>query len=136
MYTVAQPEIFIHLAARVGGIGYNLANPAALFYENLMMGVQLLHEGNLQGIDKFVALGTVCAYPKITPVPFQEEHLWDGCPDEINAPYGLAKKMMQVQSQAYRRQYGFNSFFASARQSIRSQRQFRSGLLACDTRLD
>jgi len=111
MYAEAKPEIVIHLAARVGGIGYNLANPATLFYENLMMGVQLLHEGYLRGIEKFIAVGTICAYPKFTPVPFQEEHLWDGYPEETNAPYGLAKKMMLVQSQAYRRQYGFHSIF-------------------------
>jgi len=111
MYIEARPDIVIHLAARVGGIGYNLANPATLFHENLMMGVQLLHEGYLSGIEKFIAVGTICAYPKFTPVPFREDHLWDGYPEETNAPYGLAKKMMLVQSQAYRRQYGFHSIF-------------------------
>ncbi len=111
LYKEAKPDIVIHLAAKVGGIGFNLENPAALFYENLMMGVQLLHEGFRQGITKFVAIGTICAYPKFTPVPFKESDLWNGYPEETNAPYGLAKKMMLVQSQAYRRQYGFNSIF-------------------------
>ena len=92
-------------------IGFNQENPASLFYDNLMMGVQLLHEGHLRGIEKFVAIGTICAYPKFTPVPFREEDLWNGYPEETNAPYGLAKKMMLVQSQAYRQQYGFNSIF-------------------------
>ncbi len=111
LYKETRPDIVIHLAAKVGGIGFNLENPATLFYENLMMGVQLLHEGFRQGIDKFVAIGTICAYPKFTPVPFKESDLWSGYPEETNAPYGLAKKMMLVQSQAYRRQYGFNSIF-------------------------
>ncbi len=111
LYDGQKPDLVIHLAAKVGGIGFNQENPASLFYENLMMGVQLLHEGYLRGIDKFVALGTICAYPKFTPVPFQEERLWDGYPEETNAPYGLAKKMMLVQSEAYRRQYGFHSIF-------------------------
>lgn len=110
-YEDTKPDIVIHLAAKVGGIGFNQANPASLFYENIMMGVQLLHEGYLRKIDKFVALGTICAYPKFTPVPFKEGDLWNGYPEETNAPYGLAKKMMLVQSQAYRRQYGFNSIF-------------------------
>ena len=96
---------------RSGGIGFNQENPGSLFYENIMMGVQLLHEGYLRKIDKFVALGTICAYPKFTPVPFKEDDLWNGYPEETNAPYGLAKKMMLVQSQAYRQQYGFNSIF-------------------------
>ena len=111
LYDEKEPEIVIHLAARVGGIGFNQENPATLFYENLMMGVQLIHEGWRRGIEKFVALGTICAYPKFTPVPFREDDLWNGYPEETNAPYGLAKKMMLVQSQAYRRQYGFNSIF-------------------------
>ncbi len=111
LYDDTRPEIVVHLAAKVGGIGFNLENPAALFYENLMMGVQLLHEGYRRGIEKFVALGTICAYPKFTPVPFRESELWNGYPEETNAPYGLAKKMMLVQSEAYRRQYGFNSIF-------------------------
>ncbi len=111
MYDVNKPDIVIHLAARVGGIGYNRENPATLFYTNLIMGVQLIHEGYLRNIEKFVALGTICAYPKFTPVPFHEDDLWNGYPEETNAPYGLAKKMMLVQSQAYRRQYGFNSIF-------------------------
>lgn len=111
MYEEQRPDIVIHLAAKVGGIGFNQENPASLFYDNAMMGIQLIHEGYLQGIGKFVALGTICAYPKFTPVPFREDKLWDGYPEETNAPYGLAKKMMLVQSQAYRKQYGFNSIF-------------------------
>ncbi|MDD5712622.1 MAG: GDP-L-fucose synthase [Smithellaceae bacterium] len=110
-YQEASPQVVIHLAAKVGGIGFNQENPATLFYENLMMGVQLLHEGYLRGIEKFVAIGTICAYPKFTPVPFREDDIWNGYPEETNAPYGLAKKMMLVQSQAYRQQYGFNSIF-------------------------
>jgi len=106
-----QPDVVIHLAARVGGIGANSEHPAEFFYENLMMGVQLLHESWRHGVKKFVAVGTVCAYPKHTPVPFREEDLWNGYPEETNAPYGLAKKMLLVQSQAYRQQYGFNSIF-------------------------
>ena len=111
MYDDLKPDIVIHLAAKVGGIGFNQENPASLFYENIMMGVQLLHEGYLRKIEKFVALGTICAYPKFTPVPFKEEDLWNGYPEETNAPYGLAKKMTLVQSQAYRQQYDFNSIF-------------------------
>jgi len=111
MYDNSKPDIVIHLAAKVGGIGFNQENPATLFYENLLMGTQLLHEGYLRTIEKFVAIGTICAYPKFTPVPFKEEDLWNGYPEETNAPYGLAKKMMLVQSQAYRKQYGFNSIF-------------------------
>jgi GDP-L-fucose synthase len=111
MYAELRPDIVIHLASNVGGIGYNRENPATLFYDNLMMSTQLLHEGYLRRIEKFVGIGTVCAYPKHTPVPFREEDLWNGYPEETNAPYGLAKKMMLVQSQAYRQQYGFNSIF-------------------------
>ena len=107
----AAPEIIIHLAARVGGIGANRAHPAEYFYDNLMMGVPLLHEAWRAGVSKFVAIGTVCAYPKFTTVPFREDDLWDGYPEETNAPYGLAKKMLLVQSQAYRQQYGYNSIF-------------------------
>ena len=105
------PDVVIHLAARVGGIGANLAHPAEFFYDNLTMGVQLLHESWRAKIGKFVAIGTVCAYPKFTPVPFREEDLWNGYPEETNAPYGLAKKMLLVQSQAYRAQYGFSSIY-------------------------
>jgi len=111
MYDLTRPDIVIHLAAKVGGIGFNQQNPGTLFYDNIIMGVQLLHEGYLKKIQKFVALGTICAYPKFTPVPFKEEDIWNGYPEETNAPYGLAKKMMLVQSQAYRQQYGFNSIF-------------------------
>lgn len=111
LYAETKPDIVIHLAAKVGGIGFNQQNPGALFYENIMMGVQLIHEGYSYGIEKFVALGTICAYPKFTPVPFKEDDLWNGYPEKTNAPYGLAKKMMLVQSQAYREQYGFNSIF-------------------------
>ncbi|MCI0661083.1 MAG: GDP-L-fucose synthase [Acidobacteria bacterium] len=111
LYQDAQPDLVIHLAAVVGGIGANRANPGRYFYENLMMGVQLMEEARLSGVKKFIAAGTICAYPKFTPVPFREEDLWQGYPEETNAPYGLAKKMMLVQSQAYRDQYGFNSIF-------------------------
>ena len=107
----ARPDVVIHLAARVGGIGANRAAPAEFFYDNLMMGAQLFHESWKAGVGKFVAIGTVCAYPKFTPVPFREDDLWDGYPEETNAPYGLAKKMLLVQSQAYRQQYGYNSIF-------------------------
>ena len=106
-----RPDMVIHLAAVVGGIGHNQKNPGRFFYENLMMGVQLIEQSRLHGVKKFVATGTVCAYPKFTPVPFKEDDLWNGYPEETNAPYGLAKKMMLVQSQAYREQYGFNSIF-------------------------
>jgi len=111
MLEEARPEIIIHLAANVGGIGANRSRPAEFFYDNLMMGAQLIHESWKFGVEKFIALGTVCAYPKFTPVPFKEEDLWNGYPEETNAPYGLAKKMMLVQSQSYREQYGFNSIF-------------------------
>jgi len=111
MLDEAQPDIVIHLAARVGGVGANRAHPAEFFYDNLMMSVPLFHESWRFGVEKFVALGTVCAYPKFTPVPFKEADLWNGYPEETNAPYGLAKKMLLVQSQAYRQQYGFNSIF-------------------------
>jgi len=104
-------DIVIHLAAKVGGIGYNQEHPAELFYDNLMMGVQLMEAARLAGVKKFVAVGTVCAYPKFTPVPFKEEDIWGGYPEETNAPYGLAKKMMLVQGQAYRAQYGFNAIY-------------------------
>ncbi len=106
-----KPDIVIHLAANVGGIGANRKNPATFFYDNLMMGVQLMHEAWRYGVKKFVAIGTVCAYPKFTPVPFKEEDLWNGYPEETNAPYGLAKKMLLVQAQAYRKQYGFNAIY-------------------------
>jgi GDP-L-fucose synthase len=106
-----QPDIIIHLAALAGGIGANRARPADFFYINLMMGVQLMHEAWKHGVSKFVAIGTVCAYPKFTPVPFKEENLWIGYPEETNAPYGLAKKMLLVQAQAYRQQYGFNAIY-------------------------
>ena len=107
----AKPDMIIHLAARVGGIGANRAHPAEFFYDNLMMGVQLMHESWRAGINKFVAIGTVCAYPKFTPVPFKEDDLWNGYPEETNAPYGLAKKMLLIQAQTYRQQYGFNAIY-------------------------
>jgi len=107
----SRPDIILHLAAQVGGIGANRDHPAEFFYNNLMMGVQLIHQSSQRGIEKFVALGTVCAYPKFTPVPFREDDLWNGYPEETNAPYGLAKKMLLVQAQAYRQQYGFNAIF-------------------------
>src|SRR5207247_3823811 len=99
------------MAARVGGIGFNRENPATLFYENLVMGAQLMEEARLAGVQKFVSIGTVCAYPKFTPVPFHEDDLWNGYPEETNAPYGLAKKMLLVQGQAYRQQYNFNAVY-------------------------
>jgi GDP-L-fucose synthase len=111
MYADARPEIVIHLAASVGGIGANRENPGRFFYDNLTMGVELMEQARLAGVSKFVAVGTVCAYPKFTPVPFREDDLWNGYPEETNAPYGLAKKMLLVQAQAYREQYGFNAIY-------------------------
>lgn len=105
------PNIIIHLAALAGGIGANRARPAEFFYQNLMMGVPLMHEAWKRGVEKFVVIGTICAYPKFSPIPFKEEDLWDGYPEETNAPYGLAKKMLLVQAQAYRKQYGFNAIY-------------------------
>ncbi len=107
----AKPDVVFHLAARVGGIGANRENPALFLYDNLMMGAQLIEEARRTGVRKVVVVGTVCAYPKFTPVPFREDALWDGYPEETNAPYGLAKKMLLVQAQAYRAQYGFNTIF-------------------------
>ena len=107
----AKPDIVIHLAAKVGGIGYNQEKPGEMFYDNLMMGVQLMDESRKMGVQKFVAIGTICAYPKFTSIPFKEKDLWNGYPEETNAPYGLAKKMLLVQAQAYRQQYGFNAIF-------------------------
>jgi GDP-L-fucose synthase len=109
LYRDARPTLVLHLAGRVGGVGANRDNPGRFFYDNLMMGVQLIEVGRRVGLRKLVALGTICAYPKFCPVPFREEDLWNGYPEETNAPYGLAKKMMLVQSAAYRQQYGFNS---------------------------
>ena len=111
MYDDMKPDIVIHLAAVVGGIGANRQHPGKFFYENLMMGVQLIEQARLRNLEKFVAIGTVCSYPKFTPVPFKEDDLWNGYPEETNAPYGLAKKMLLVQSQSYRTEYGFNSIF-------------------------
>jgi len=111
LYEDSKPDIVIHLAAKVGGIGANSKNPGAFFYNNLMMGVQMMEQGRLFNIGKFVAIGTICAYPKYTPVPFTEEELWNGYPEETNAPYGLAKKMLLVQAQTYRQQYGFNAIY-------------------------
>ena len=107
----ARADVIIHLAALAGGIGANRARPAEFFYKNLMMGVPLMHEAWKEGVEKFVAIGTICAYPKFTPIPFKEEHLWDGYPEETNAPYGLAKKMLLVQAQTYREQYDFNAIY-------------------------
>ena len=107
----SKPDIIMHLAAQVGGIGANREHPAEFFYNNLMMGVQLMHQAWQRKVEKFVALGTVCAYPKFTPVPFKEDDLWNGYPEETNAPYGLAKKMLLVQAQSYRQQYGYNAIF-------------------------
>jgi GDP-L-fucose synthase len=111
LYEHFRPDIVIHIAGVVGGIGANRENPGQFFYDNLMMGVQTMHHAHLSGIEKFVAVGTICAYPKFTPVPFREDNLWDGYPEETNAPYGLAKKMLLVQAQAYRQQYGFNAIY-------------------------
>jgi GDP-L-fucose synthase len=111
MYEDTRPDIVIHLAAVVGGIGANRTNPGRFFYDNLIMGIQAMHYGHLYGVEKFVAIGTICAYPKFTPVPFHEDDLWIGYPEETNAPYGLAKKMLLVQAQAYRQQYGFNAIY-------------------------
>jgi GDP-L-fucose synthase len=111
LYSDAKPDIVIHLAAKVGGIGANMENPGSFFYDNLIMGIQMMEQGRVKGIEKFVAIGTICAYPKFTPVPFKEDDIWNGYPEETNAPYGLAKKMLLVQSQAYRKQYNFNSIF-------------------------
>ncbi len=111
LYADAKPDVVIHLAARVGGIGANRENPGKFFYDNLMMGVQMIETGRQVGLDKFVCLGTVCAYPKHTPVPFHEDELWNGYPEETNAPYGIAKKALLVQLQSYRQQYGFNGIY-------------------------
>lgn len=111
MIDVAKPDIIIHLAAKVGGIGANREKPGEFFYDNLMMGIQLIHQAWQRSVEKFVAIGTICAYPKYTPIPFKEEDIWEGYPEETNAPYGLAKKMLLVQSQSYREQYGYNSIF-------------------------
>ena len=111
LLSATQPHVIVHLAARVGGIGANRENPGSFFYDNLVMGVHLMEEARRQEVDKFVAVGTVCAYPKHTPVPFREANVWDGYPEETNAPYGLAKKMLLVQAQAYRRQYDFNAIY-------------------------
>jgi GDP-L-fucose synthase len=107
----SNPDIIIHLAALAGGIGANRARPAEFFYQNLMMGVPLMHESWVRGVEKFVAIGTICAYPKFSPIPFKEDDLWDGYPEETNAPYGLAKKMLLVQAQAYKEQYDFNAIY-------------------------
>ncbi len=104
-------DLIIHLAASVGGIGYNMNNPGSLFYDNAIMGIQLMEAARQNNVSKFVAVGTICAYPKFTPIPFREEELWNGYPEETNAPYGLAKKMMLVQAQSYRQQYGFDAIY-------------------------
>ncbi len=110
-YAEGQPDVVIHLAAKVGGIGINREKPGEFFYDNLMMGALLMEQGRRVGVEKFVSIGTICAYPKFTPIPFKEEYLWDGFPEETNAPYGIAKKMLLVQGQAYRQQYGFNAIY-------------------------
>ncbi|MGI4792409.1 MAG: GDP-L-fucose synthase family protein [Janthinobacterium lividum] len=111
LYEEAKPDVVLHLAAVVGGIGANQGNPGRFFYDNAIMGIQLIEYARQMGVKKFVATGTICAYPKFTPIPFHEDELWNGYPEETNAPYGLAKKMMLVQTQAYRQQYGFNGIF-------------------------
>jgi GDP-L-fucose synthase len=111
LYETARPDIVVHLAAVVGGIGANRANPGRFFYDNAIIGIQMMEYARRFGVDKFVAVGTVCAYPKLTPIPFKEDDLWNGYPEDTNAPYGLAKKMLLVQGQAYRAQYGFNATY-------------------------
>ena len=111
MYRHLRPQVVIHLAARVGGIGANRDNPGSFFYENAIMGIEVMEQARLNGVSKFVQVGTVCAYPKFAPIPFSEDDLWNGYPEETNAPYGLAKKMLLVQAQAYRQQYGFNAIY-------------------------
>ena len=136
MLADARPDIILHLAARVGGIGANREHPAEFFYDNLMMGVPLMHESWRAGVSKFVALGTVCAYPKFTPTPFKEDDLWNGYPEETNAPYGLAKKMLLVQSQTYREQYGWNSIFLLPVNLYGPRDNFDPEQLARDPRAD
>src|SRR5437870_6114639 len=111
LYKRSRPQVVVHLAAVVGGIGANRANPGRFFYDNAIMGLQLMEYARRLGVEKFIAVGTVCAYPKVTPVPFKEEDLWNGYPEDTNAPYGLAKKMLLVQGQAYRQQYGFRCIY-------------------------
>jgi len=111
LYAEARPHVIIHLAAVVGGIGANRANPGRFFYDNAIQGIQLMEYARQRDVEKFVAVGTICAYPKFAPVPFKEDDLWNGYPEETNAPYGLAKKMILVQAQAYREQYGFNAIY-------------------------
>src|SRR5581483_4632689 len=111
VYRDLKPQVVIHLAAKVGGIGANRDNPGSFFYENAVMGIEMIEQGRLNNVEKFVQVGTVCAYPKFAPIPFSEDDLWNGYPEETNAPYGLAKKMLLVQSQAYRQQYGFDSIY-------------------------
>ncbi len=132
MLADARPDLVIHLAARVGGIGANRDNPGRFLFENLMMGTQLIEESRLAGVPKLVAAGTICAYPKFAPVPFREDDLWNGYPEETNAPYGLAKKMMLAQSQAYREQYGMNSVVLFPGEPVRAARQLRSAHVARD----
>ena len=129
LYDEQRPDVVVHLAAKVGGIGYNQENPGSLFYENIMMGVPLLHEGYLQKIDKFVALGTICAYPKFTPVPFKEDDLWNGYPEETNAPYGLAKKMIACPVSGLPPAVRLQLHLPAAGQPLRPRRQLRSPLL-------
>ena len=125
LYADTRPDVVIHLAAVVGGIGANRATPGRFFYDNLIMGALLMEHARRAGVRKFVAVGTICAYPKHTPVPFREEDLWNGYPEETNAPYGLAKKMLLVQAQAYREQYGFNADLPPAGQPLRARGQRR-----------
>ena len=122
LFSEFHPELVIHLAALVGGIGANRDNPGRFFYANALMGIQLIEACRRHGVEKTVVLGTICAYPKFTPVPFREEALWDGYPEETNAPYGIAKKALLVQCQAYRQQYGMNAILPAARESVRTAR--------------
>ena len=136
LFQACRPEIVIHAAASVGGIGANRDNPGRFFYENAIMGVQLIEACRKHGVAKTVVLGTICAYPKFTPVPFREDDLWNGYPEETNAPYGIAKKALLVQGQAYRQQYGLNAIFLLAGQSLRPARQLRPALVARHPRAD
>ena len=134
--SVENKDIVIHLAAKVGGIGFNQKYPGELFFDNAIMGIQLIEAARQAGVEKCVILGTVCAYPKFTPVPFREENLWNGYPEETNAPYGLAKKMLLVQSQAYRQQYGFNSIYLLPVNLYGPTGQFQSRKFTCHSRTD
>ena len=136
MYQQMRPTVVIHLAAVVGGIGANRDNPGRFFYANMAMGLHLIEHARQAGLKKFVQVGTICAYPKFTPVPFREDDLWNGYPEETNAPYGIAKKALLVMLQAYRQQYGLNAIYSAAGEPLRPGRQFRSAEFARHSGLD